>query len=941
MEYTLQKFISDVSSLTVGQSYSYPSGRNTFTIETINDQTGAIGFRRGASPHVLQISAGMVEKLVQGLNTKAPVRVENLYSGGGNARSAIEAIAANTPEVFLCWIDGKKYIFWDPDKQHEPGTIVEAPPPTVAAAPVTVTSAILALKQLVAQYPENEMDTLTGWLNRLESSTKVDLTEEFREWLRSEYKDKDGENIKPNSVSSYVNALLYLTDSESYPGRYDVRSVTYWYNMYHFLYGCDGPSVFTVSKESELKERYANIIAAVNLENAPEGVDVNNFNEVKAWCQEPKTKKSGWIKSAFNRYLDFLEWRKARKNKAEPKVSTSDLLTVALKMFAAKRKDDGEGGWFKSGCEVNGRIREYFDPLTKEALAGFGETQITELFIGKKNADGKVEFNPMWSGSNGTGWDHIKIDSADDVKEIVDALIQYKTDAGVVSKFLDKGFVRPKGFGPSVVSELLMKFHPESCIKHGQRSHKALEWLGLIDFQWKPQYTSDEFKQVCGAAAKILAKMKAMKIAKKINADGSEDTSPPDYLTVNEFLYFVDTNLEKIKEEVMSKEFKNVSKKAKAGARKLSKAVENDEMLQRLMAALRTKPFAILAGHSGTGKSQLVRRLAYMTCNDEELLKEKDNSNAPGNYCMVQVKPNWHDSTDLLGYYTEMNGGKYHTTPFVEFICKAYAYPETPFFVCLDEMNLAPVEQYFAEFLSAIESYSETTKLTDRLITEKASPEEICGETKLTESLEEVKKHGLTIPRNLFVVGTVNVDETTCQFSRKVLDRAMTILMTAVSFKSMTEPNDPSKEECLDPDGIKFFLERPTQATLVQGQMDKLDAIQKQVGDSPFAIAYRFANEYALYQSAYQMLKGQGLKPDGKTPDPDNADSQKTAIDHVVLIKLLPRIHGARPEMEVWFNGKNGDANKIGLVKTLGDGQSVDMMKSILARVGEYLSFWP
>lgn len=396
-----------------------------------------------------------------------------------------------------------------------------------------------------------------------------------------------------------------------------------------------------------------------------------------------------------------------------------------------------------------------------------------------------------------------------------------------------------------------------------------------------------------------------------------------------------------IDEDTLRNAFRNAPKKGISGTRKLSAVVDNDDMMQRLMAALRTKPFAILAGHSGTGKSQLVRRLAYMTCNDELLFNEKDKFNAPGNYCMVQVKPNWHDSTDLLGYYTEMNGGKYHTTPFVEFICKAYAYPETPFFVCLDEMNLAPVEQYFAEFLSAIESYSETTKLTDRLITEKASPEEICGETKLTESLEEVKKHGLTIPRNLFVVGTVNVDETTCQFSRKVLDRAMTILMTAVSFKSMTEPNDPSKEECLDPDGIKFFLERPTQTALVQGQMDKLDAIQKQVGDSPFAIAYRFANEYALYQAAYQMLKGQGLKSDGKTPDPDNVDSQKTAIDHVVLMKLLPRIHGARPEMEVWFNGKNGDANKIGLVKTLGDGQSVDMMKSILARVGEYLSFWP
>jgi energy-coupling factor transporter ATP-binding protein EcfA2 len=466
--------------------------------------------------------------------------------------------------------------------------------------------------------------------------------------------------------------------------------------------------------------------------------------------------------------------------------------------------------------------------------------------------------------------------------------------------------------------------------------HSSLKMLDLLPADASTKLNSENYRRAMGLYEEIRQRM----IQMGIYLTRGENTGDPDFLTVNSFLWFVDENKDLIKEKIMAKMFKNASKKTKTGARNLSKAVENDEMMQRLMVALRTKPFAILAGHSGTGKSQLVRRLAYMTCNDEELLKEKDNSNAPGNYCMVQVKPNWHDSTDLLGYYTEMNGGKYHTTPFVEFICKAYAYPETPFFVCLDEMNLAPVEQYFAEFLSAIESYSETTKLTDRLITEKASPEEICGETKLAESLEEVKKHGLTIPRNLFVVGTVNVDETTCQFSRKVLDRAMTILMTAVSFKSMTEPNDPSKEECLDPDGIKFFLERPTQTSLVQGQMDKLDAIQKQVGDTPFAIAYRFANEYALYQSAYQMLMSKGLNSDG-TSNPEDDDSQKAAIDHVVLMKLLPRIHGARPEMEVWFNGKNGDVNKIGLVKTLGDGQSVDMMKSILARVGEYLSFWP
>ena len=134
-----------------------------------------------------------------------------------------------------------------------------------------------------------------------------------------------------------------------------------------------------------------------------------------------------------------------------------------------------------------------------------------------------------------------------------------------------------------------------------------------------------------------------------------------------------------VNEEIMKKQWKPIHSAAakKSGTRKLADAFANDEMLKRLAAALRTKPFAILAGHSGTGKSQLVRRLAYMTCNNETLVKEGEGKTAPGNYCMVQVKPNWHDSTDLLGYYSEMNGRHFVNTPFVEFVCKAYAYPDT------------------------------------------------------------------------------------------------------------------------------------------------------------------------------------------------------------------------------------------------------------------------
>ena len=77
-----------------------------------------------------------------------------------------------------------------------------------------------------------------------------------------------------------------------------------------------------------------------------------------------------------------------------------------------------------------------------------------------------------------------------------------------------------------------------------------------------------------------------------------------------------------------------------------------------------------------------------MTCPEE--LQDEDGT-TPGNYCMIEVKPNWHDSTELLGYYSSFNGGGYRFTKFDRFVVKAWLNPDVPFFVCLDEMNLAPV----------------------------------------------------------------------------------------------------------------------------------------------------------------------------------------------------------------------------------------------------------
>lgn len=705
------------------------------------------------------------------------------------------------------------------------------------------------------------------------------------------------------------------------------RTASIWHGLREYLYN-EKPSkrLYAIDNLAELDEVYGGINRIFQQDGEAGTLDQQRFEECKEWANSPKNHNS--VRAAWAMYKRFMQWREMQ-NKAndEPLPANVDRLDVALKIFAAKRYE--EEWQEKTRKDAYQDVYAMADMTPEQIAAGSLDDFYNDFLL------------KIWAFQNGGCRNYGQLDETGKA-----AYRQFVVDLKTQLKSFDAYFPPnkkcPTGMGVGMLTEIMTRFWPKSCCNYNESLiHDAMVTLGLLkgDFVWPK--TPSIYQDFMGKCATILRKMEQMKLPRRPNPNNDE---PPDYITVNEFLWFVHDYKDLIKEEVMAKEFKNAPKKAHPGERKLSDAVKDDDMLQRLMAALRTKPFAILAGHSGTGKSQLVRRLAYMTCNDEELLKEAEKSNAPGNYCMVQVKPNWHDSTDLLGYYTEMNGGKYHTTPFVEFICKAYAYPETPFFVCLDEMNLAPVEQYFAEFLSAIESYSEKTKLTDRLITEKASPEEICGETKLTESREAVKEHGLTIPRNLFVVGTVNVDETTCQFSRKVLDRAMTILMTAVSFKSMTKANDPSKEECLDIDGINFFLERPTQTALKQGQMDKLDEIQKQVGDSPFAIAYRFANEYALYQSAYQMLKGQALTDDGeggKMPNPDDEASQKTAIDHAVLMKLLPRIHGVRSEMEVLFNGSEGEKKKDGLIKILAEGQSVEMMKQILARPGEYLSFWP
>ena len=167
----------------------------------------------------------------------------------------------------------------------------------------------------------------------------------------------------------------------------------------------------------------------------------------------------------------------------------------------------------------------------------------------------------------------------------------------------------------------------------------------------------------------------------------------------------------------------------------------------------------------------------------------RSDKTAPGNYELIEVKPNWHDSSELLGYESEIGGPHYVVTPFVRFLVKAMRYPDVPFFVCMDEMNLAPVEQYFAEFLSVLESrklLSDGTITSEPLI--KADifskyADQLHRDFDITDTetyktvYDRLKNDGLRLPSNFDSCRHGEYGRDHAPASRKVIDRAMTIEM--------------------------------------------------------------------------------------------------------------------------------------------------------------------
>lgn len=366
----------------------------------------------------------------------------------------------------------------------------------------------------------------------------------------------------------------------------------------------------------------------------------------------------------------------------------------------------------------------------------------------------------------------------------------------------------------------------------------------------------------------------------------------------------------------------------KIAINKLKSSNQHHSIYTSYLTALRTKPFMLLAGISGTGKSRIVRKLAQATVTEElqkaEGYKGTDFTNdrwtlhSPANFELIQVKPNWHNSMDVIGYLSNIPSPHYVFTPFIEFIVKAWQHPEVPFFLCLDEMNLAPVEEYFAEFLSAIESrsFEGGEYMTDPII----KPFNSFGEdvakmmvntlfpnftaadknSFLGKVVDHLETKGLTLPKNLIVIGTVNMDETTFSFSRKVLDRAMSVEMNEVNYDSfLTDTTDDDLkaivkafEENGDADLKALLVDRHIEAKEIieelgedaQFAINYLKRVNALLEGTPFKLGYRAANEALIYLQASHEF--------GQT-------DRIAALDNFTLMKILSRIEGDETKLKI------------------------------------------
>lgn len=286
----------------------------------------------------------------------------------------------------------------------------------------------------------------------------------------------------------------------------------------------------------------------------------------------------------------------------------------------------------------------------------------------------------------------------------------------------------------------------------------------------------------------------------------------------------------------------------------------DDGLIENFYLSLKSKPFVILAGTSGTGKTRLVRLFAEAIGAAFEA---------------VPVRPDWSDSTDLFGH-VDLNG-HFVAGKILDFLWEAKENPSQPYMLCLDEMNLARVEYYMSDFLSVIETrdWKDGHIVTDPLVSDK----DYGIDTDAADHYGAIR-----FPENLYIVGTVNMDETTFQFSRKVLDRANTIEFNYVNLvPAWSDSAEDAVALELENDFLRSRYLRladcsDSDRAYVSGICAELEKMNAVLAGANAHVGYRVRDEIVFYLLNNREV---GLL------------DENAAMDNEILQKILPRIHGS------------------------------------------------
>lgn len=313
-------------------------------------------------------------------------------------------------------------------------------------------------------------------------------------------------------------------------------------------------------------------------------------------------------------------------------------------------------------------------------------------------------------------------------------------------------------------------------------------------------------------------------------------------------------------------------------ALKYSGLIFSDDIITRFISSLVTKPFVLLSGLSGSGKTKLAQSFAEWISEDKS------------QYCIVPVGADWSNREPLLGYVNALDNKEYilPENGALELIIEANKKEnkEKPYFLILDEMNLSHVERYFADFLSVMES-------NDKFKLHRFENNLNITDGDRFQKSEEVP-NTLKWPKNLFVIGTVNIDETTYMFSPKVLDRANVIEFRIGKkdidkFLNERKEVNKSKVLCGEGSGMGKKLvsiaknKSLTNTEEINGALGKFFIELQKVGAE---FGYRTVSEIQILFSQMDIINPQYINETNKK------------IDNAIMQKLLPKLHGSRRKLE-------------------------------------------